>query len=106
MKINGRLGDSELNKALGNTTKILDCSGAVDYACKIAKMDVDSLYRHGMAQYGIRPNNRIKGRPSFEKRCVDAFRKEIGQKITEVGQRKKLTKKKQAELEKILAKGK
>jgi hypothetical protein len=106
MKINGRVGVNELNKALGNKQVILDCSGAVDYACKIAKMDVDSLYRHGMSQYGIRPNNRTKGRPSFEKRCVEAFRKETGQKITQAGEKKRLTKKKQAELERILAKGK
>tara|TARA_R110001592_G_scaffold352621_1_gene650650 strand:+ start:664 stop:984 length:321 start_codon:yes stop_codon:yes gene_type:complete len=106
MKINGRIGNDQLNKALGNKQAVLGCSGAVDYACKIAKMDVDSLYRHGMSQYGIRPNNRTKGRPSFEKRCVDAFRKEMGQKITQAGERKKMTKKKQRELEKILAKGK
>lgn len=100
------MGDSQLDKALGNRQTILGCSGVVDYACKIAKMDVDSLYRHGMTQYGIRPNNRTKGRPSFEKRCVDAFRKETGNKVSKIGEKKKLTKKKQAELEKILAKGK
>jgi hypothetical protein len=106
MKINGRKGNPELNKALGNKSEILGCSAPVDYAIKIAKMDTDALYRHGMNEYGIRPGNRAKDRGPFEKRCVAEFRKATGQRMTETSQRKKLTKKKQAALDAVLAKGK
>jgi 1,2-phenylacetyl-CoA epoxidase catalytic subunit len=105
MKINGRTGKAELHKALGNKT-ILGCTGVVDYALKIAKIDLDELYRHGMEQYGIRPSNRKNARQTFEKRCVAEFKKATGQLTQNVSPQMPKNKKKREALQKILDKGK
>ena len=69
---------------------------------EISHMDTDTLYRHGMKQYGIRPSNRKNSRSAFEKKCVAQFREATGQNRTQTVERK-ITKKKQAELDKLMA---
>lgn len=103
MKINGREGNSELNKALGKSNSVLGCTGVADYAIKIANMDTDSLYRHGKNDLGLRPSNRKNARQTFEKRCIATFKEKMGLETKNVA-RKKLTKAKQKQLDEILGK--
>mgnify|MGYP005873667827 CR=1 FL=1 len=104
-KINGRIGKPQLHKALVNKT-ILGCTGVVDYALKISKMDMDELYRHGMRQYGIKPSTRKNARQTFEKRCVSEFKDATGQITRHLSPQMPKKKKDRENLQRILDKAK
>jgi hypothetical protein len=105
-KINGKIMDSSsLIAALGNKKSIAGVSQVLDYKILISKMPMEKLYRHGLEEFGIKPNRSLKGRESFEKKCLVAFRKSTGQLMNQEVMKKKMTKSKQSILNEVLKKG-
>jgi hypothetical protein len=79
MKTNGKIQNGpSLNQILNRGSSILGCSSLSDYQSKLARMDTDALYRHGMAEFGIKPSRSMKAREGFEKKCIAAFKEEMG----------------------------
>mgnify|MGYP000066944373 CR=1 FL=1 len=105
-KINGKIeGSDSLVTALGNKKSVAGVSQVLDYKILISKMPLEKLYRHGLEEFGIKPNRSIKGRESFEKKCISAFRKTTGQLMDRNLPVKKMTKSKQKKLKEVLKKG-
>jgi len=104
-KINGKINGSDtLVSALGNKKSVAGVSQFLDYKILISKMPMEKLYRHGLEEFGIKPNRSLKGRETFEKKCLAAFRKSTGQLMNQ-DLSKKLTKTKQKKLDEVLKKG-
>jgi len=104
-KINGKINGSDtLVGALGNKKSVAGVSQFLDYKILISKMPMEKLYRHGLEEFGIKPNRSLKGRETFEKKCLAAFRKSTGQLMNQ-DLSKKLTKTKQKKLDEVLKKG-
>ena len=105
-KINGKIkGSDSLISALGNKKSVAGVSQVLDYKILITKMPLEKLYRHGLEEFGIKPNRSVKGRDSFEKKCIAAFRKTTGQLMNQTIKPNKMTKKKQRNLDEVLKKG-
>ena len=105
-KITGQLQGKTLSEILGNTTKVLGVSDADRYQSKISNMDLEDLYRHGMETYGIKPSATTSGkkyRKSFESKCLAAFKRKVGS-MPDKSIERKLTKKKQSQVNDILSK--
>jgi len=105
-KINGKIkGSDSLITALGNKKSVAGVSQALDYKMLISKMPLEKLYRHGLEEFGIKPNRSVKGRETFEKKCIAAFRKSTGQLMDKNVSIKKMTKRKQRKLDEVLKRG-
>jgi len=73
-KINGKTKNG--GSLLGESPELSPKSTAeiIDYESSLKNMDLDSLYRHGMESFGIRPPRSAKAREGFERKCIAAFR--------------------------------
>lgn len=72
-----------LDEAFGRTTQIAGTKDERVYAEKIAKMDKNQLFSHGMKEYGIVPSE-IADRKSFEARCAKHFKKKLTNGLNKV----------------------
>ena len=105
-KINGKINNgSSLLTALGNKKSVAGVSDVLDYKILISKMPLEKLYRHGLEEFGVKPNRNINNRDAFERKCISAFRKTTGQLLDQLVKRPKLNKKGQKALDEVLSKG-
>ena len=70
-KINGKINNgSSLLTALGNKKSVAGVSDVLDYKILISKMPLEKLYRHGLEEFGVKPNRNINNRDAFERKCI------------------------------------